>query len=94
MASRKIGQILVDLGFLTDEQLEIVLEEQEQQPGMLFGKIAEDMQLISDEQLIEALAEQHGMKTVSLEGVRVRQGSAGDGQRDHGPVVSHHAAGV
>ena len=28
--ARRIGQIVVDLGFLTDEQLEIVLEEQEQ----------------------------------------------------------------
>ncbi len=67
MALRRIGQILVDLGFLTDEQLEIVLEEQEQQPGTLLGKIAEDMQLITDEQLIQALAEQMGMQTVSLE---------------------------
>ena len=67
MAPRRIGQILVDLGFLTDEQLEIVLEEQEQQPGALFGKIAEDMQLITDEQLIQALAEQMAMQTVSLE---------------------------
>ena len=67
MAPRRIGQILVDLGFLTDEQLEIVLEEQEQQPGALLGRIAEDMQLITDEQLIQALAEQMGMQTVSLE---------------------------
>ena len=67
MAPRRIGQILVDLGFLTDEQLEIVLEEQEQQPGALLGKIAEDMQLITDEQLVQALAEQMGMQTVSLE---------------------------
>jgi len=67
MAPRRIGQILVDLGFLTDEQLEIVLEEQEQQPGTLLGRIAEDMQLITDEQLIQALAEQMGMQTVSLE---------------------------
>ncbi len=66
MATRRIGQILVDLGFLTDDQLEIVLEEQEQQPGALFGKIAEDMQLITDEQLIQALAEQLGMQTVAL----------------------------
>ncbi len=66
MATRRIGQILVDLGFLTDEQLEVVLEEQEQQPGALFGKIAEDMQLITDEQLIQGLAEQLGMQTVSL----------------------------
>ena len=66
MATRRIGQILVDLGFLSDEQLEIVLEEQEQQPGAMFGKIAEDMQLITDEQLIQGLAEQMGMQTVSL----------------------------
>ncbi|EMI17404.1 type IV-A pilus assembly ATPase PilB, partial [Rhodopirellula maiorica SM1] len=71
MAARRIGQILVDLGFLTDEQLEIVLEEQEQQPGALFGKIAEDMQLITDEQLIQALAEQMSMQTVSLEDAEI-----------------------
>ena len=67
MAPRRIGQILVDLGFLTDEQLEIVLEEQEQQPGALFGRVAEEMQLITDDQLIQALAEQMGMQTVALE---------------------------
>ena len=67
MAQRRIGQILVDLGFMTDEQLEIVLEEQEQHPGTRLGKIAEDMQLITDEQLIQGLAEQMGMQTVSLE---------------------------
>ena len=67
MASRRIGQILVDLGFLSDDQLKIVLEEQEQQPGTLLGRLAEDMQLITDEQLIQALAEQLSMQTVSLE---------------------------
>ena len=67
MAPRRIGQILVDLGFLTDEQLEAVLEEQEQQPGALFGRVAEEMQLITDDQLIQALAEQMGMQTISLE---------------------------
>ena len=45
----------------------MLLEEQEQQPGALLGKIAEDMQLITDEQLIQGLAEQMGMQTVSLE---------------------------
>jgi type IV pilus assembly protein PilB len=69
MAVRRLGQILVDLGFLTDEQLEGVLEEQQQQPGALLGKIAEDMGLITDDQLSQALAEQMGMQVVSLEGV-------------------------
>lgn len=66
MAVRKIGQILVDLGFLTDDQLEAVLQEQQQQPGTLLGKVAEDMGLITDEQLVQALAEQMRMQTVSL----------------------------
>ena len=71
MAPRRIGQILVDLGFLTDEQRDIVLEEQEQQPGALFGKVAEDMQLITEEQLIQGLAEQMGMQTISLEEIQI-----------------------
>ena len=56
MAIRRIGQILVDLGFITDEQLEMLLEEQEQRPGELLGKIAEEMALITDEQLERGLA--------------------------------------
>lgn len=71
MAPRRIGQILVDLGFLTDDQLQAVLDEQEQQPGALFGKVAESMQLVTDEQLIQALAEQMGMQTVSLEDAKI-----------------------
>ncbi|MBX3415521.1 MAG: Flp pilus assembly complex ATPase component TadA [Pirellulales bacterium] len=66
MAIRRLGQILVDLGFITDEQLEMLLEEQQQRPGMLLGKVAESMSLISDEQLAQALAEQMGMQAISL----------------------------
>jgi type IV pilus assembly protein PilB len=66
MATRKIGQIFVDMGFITDEQLQLLLEEQQQQPGALLGKLAEDMQLITDEQLAQALGEQMNMKVVTL----------------------------
>ncbi|NLF68034.1 MAG: Flp pilus assembly complex ATPase component TadA [Candidatus Anammoximicrobium sp.] len=66
MAIRRIGQILVDLGFITDEQLEMLLEEQEQRPGELLGKIAEEMGLITDDQLAQALAEQMHMQVVNL----------------------------
>ena len=68
MAVRRLGQILVDLGFIADEQLEMLLEEQNQHPGQLIGKIAEDMGLITDDQLIQALAEQFNMQTVDIEG--------------------------
>lgn len=68
MAVRRIGQILVDMGFVTDEQLEMLLEEQSQHPGQLLGRIAEDMGLITDDQLIQALGEQFNLQTVDIEG--------------------------
>ncbi|MCY2981784.1 MAG: ATPase, T2SS/T4P/T4SS family [Planctomycetota bacterium] len=66
MSSRRIGQIFVDMGFMTDEQLQLLLDEQQQQPGALLGKLAEDMSLITDDQLAQALGEQQNMKVVSL----------------------------
>lgn len=71
MAIRRIGQILVDLGFITDEQLEVLLEEQQTQPGEKLGKIAEEMGLVTDDQLAQALAEQMSMKVVDLSDTRV-----------------------
>lgn len=66
MAMRRLGQILVDLGFITDEQLEMLLEEQQNRPGELIGKVAESMGLVSDDQLAQALAEQMNLKVISL----------------------------
>ncbi len=66
MAIRRIGQILVDLGYITDEQLEMLLEEQQQQPGEQLGKIAEEMGLVTDEQLAQALAEQMNLQVIDL----------------------------
>lgn len=66
MVVRRLGQILVDLGFITDDQLQVALDEQQQRPGALLGKIAEDLGLITDAQLAQALAEQMGMQTVEL----------------------------
>ena len=71
MALRRIGQILVDLGFITDDQLETLLEEQRQRPGELLGQIAMSMELINDEQLAHALAEQMGMQVVNLSEVAI-----------------------
>ncbi|MCA9171188.1 MAG: Flp pilus assembly complex ATPase component TadA, partial [Planctomycetales bacterium] len=66
MAIRRIGQILVDLGFINDEQLEMLLEEQRRHPGELLGKIAEEMGLVTDDQVTLALAEQMSMQVVKL----------------------------
>lgn len=64
--ARRIGQILIDLGFIDDDQLEVILEEQLQQPGEQLGKVAEDMGLITDQQLCQAIAEQFNMQVVHL----------------------------
>jgi type IV pilus assembly protein PilB len=67
MAQRKLGQILVDLGYLSEDQLWDVLEEQKQSPGEVIGQVAIRMGLVTDEQVTEALAEQWGMPVVNLQ---------------------------
>ena len=66
MAQRRLGQILVDLGHLTEDQLWDVLEEQKQSPGEVIGQVAIRMGLVTESQITEALAEQWGMPVVDL----------------------------
>ncbi len=66
MAMRRIGQILVDLGHLTEEQLEAVLEEQQTRPGELFGSIAVAMSMVNEDQVVLALAEQLGLQIINM----------------------------
>jgi type IV pilus assembly protein PilB len=73
MAHRRIGQVLVDLGFITDEQQELLVDEQHEHPGQLLGKVAVDMGLISEDQLIQALAEQLSLQTVSVSDVTIKK---------------------
>jgi type IV pilus assembly protein PilB len=71
MALRRIGQILVDLGFISDIQLDMLLEEQQQRSGELLGQIALSMGLINDDQLAQALAEQMGLQVVTLSEIAI-----------------------
>ncbi|MEP3482167.1 MAG: GspE/PulE family protein [Fuerstiella sp.] len=65
MPQRKIGQILVDLGYLNDDQLWDILEEQKQSSGLL-GQVAVRMGMVTEDQVTEALAEQWGMPVINL----------------------------
>jgi len=67
MAQRKLGQILVDLGYLTEDQLWDVLEEQKQSPGEVIGQVAKRMGMVTEAQITEALADQFGMPVVNLD---------------------------
>ncbi len=66
MAKRRLGQILVDLGYINEDQLWDVLEEQKKSPGEILGQVAVRMGLVSEAQLSEALAEQWGMQVINL----------------------------
>ena len=65
MALKRIGQILLDLGFIDEQQLETMLEEQPSRAELL-GRIGVSLGFYSDDQLGEALAEQWGTTFVSL----------------------------
>ncbi len=71
MAIRKIGQIMVDLGFIDEDQLDMLLDEQQQRPDELLGQIAISLGLINDGQLAQALAEQMNLPIVHLADVVV-----------------------
>src|SRR5436190_846595 len=67
MAQRRLGQILVDLGYLNEDQLWDLIEEQKQSAGEVIGQVAIRMGLVTQDQVTEALAEQFGMPVVNLE---------------------------
>ena len=66
MALKRIGQILVDLGLVDDNQLATMLEEQSSRGGELLGGVGVSLGFYTDEQLGEALAEQWGTTFVTL----------------------------
>ena len=66
MTLRRIGQILVDLGFLNEDRVKVILEEQRQRPTELFGQVAIGMGLLTEEHLVQGLAEQMGLQVISL----------------------------
>ena len=73
MAHRRIGQVLVDMGFITDEQQELLVDEQHEHQGQLLGKVAIDMGLINEEQLVQALAEQLSLSTTSVAEITIKK---------------------
>ena len=65
MALKRLGQVLLDLGLVDEQQLETMLEEQANR-GDLLGKVGLALGFYADEQLGEALAEQWGTTFVTL----------------------------
>jgi type IV pilus assembly protein PilB len=64
--AKRIGQILIDLGLIDEQQLATMLETQAAGAGELLGKVGMALEFFTDEQLGEALAEQWGTTFVTL----------------------------
>jgi type IV pilus assembly protein PilB len=63
--SKQLGQILIELGYITSEQLEVALEEHRKTPKSL-GRVLIDLGMIKESDLVRALAEQVGLEFVDL----------------------------
>jgi type IV pilus assembly protein PilB len=65
--ARRLGTILVDMGYLDEDKLWSVLEEQKRGGGTeLIGKVAVRLGLVTEDQLLKALGEMYGMKVAKL----------------------------
>src|SRR6516225_4524598 len=64
--ARRLGTILVDMGYLDDEKLWSVLEEQKRSENELLGKVAVRMGVVKEDQVLKALGEQLQMKVIKL----------------------------
>src|SRR3954447_11761275 len=63
--SKQLGQILIELGYITAAQLEAALEEHRNTPKSL-GRVLIDLGMIKESDLVRALAEQVGLEFVDL----------------------------
>ena len=70
-SGRRIGQVLVDLGYLDDDQLWEVLEEAKN-AGIMMGQAAIARGLITELQLYQALAEQFNLKLLNMEEIKTQ----------------------
>ena len=64
--TRKLGQVLVDLGFIDEAQMEQFFEEARTKELSL-ERVVLDSGLVNEDQMLQALAEQNGMRIVNLD---------------------------
>jgi type IV pilus assembly protein PilB len=69
--ARRLGTIMIDLGYIDEEALWKVLEEQKRTGTELLGKVAVRMGLVKEDQVLRALGEQLGMKVVKLADITI-----------------------
>ncbi|MGN0429563.1 MAG: GspE/PulE family protein, partial [Acetatifactor sp.] len=64
---KRLGEVLVESGYLTPDQIDDALAEQKKRNnGMKFGDLLIDMGLVTDGQIVTALCQQLGYEEVNL----------------------------
>jgi len=66
----KLGELLVRVGLISDEQLDLALDEQIRTGGKL-GEVLAHSLILTEDQIAEALAEQKGLAHINLAGVDI-----------------------
>lgn len=66
VSHKRVGEILIDKGFLRQEQLEKALQVQRESSGLRLGQTLIRLGLITEDQLAECLAQQLGVPYISI----------------------------
>lgn len=66
VGGRKLGQVLIDLGFIDDDQLWEILDEGKNTNAQI-GQVALSRGLVTEDQLLQALADQFGLRVLNPE---------------------------
>ncbi len=68
LAPRRLGDVLLDRGYLAEEELSHALEMQRKDNrGRLLGEILVELELCSEDQIVECLAKEYGVPYAKLE---------------------------
>ena len=70
MARKKLGEMLVEAGVISDQALRMALAEQRRWGGTL-GRTLVDMKAISEQELVAALSQQLALPTVDLDNLEI-----------------------
>ena len=68
---KRLGELLVDAGAVSQEQLESALAEQKKKTGQKLGTVLIDMGFITEDQMLDALTSQLGYPRVNLREFKV-----------------------
>lgn len=70
---KRLGELLIDAGVLTQENLDKALEEQKKSKGLKLGSVLVDMGIVSEWQMVRALCDQLGYEEVRLSTLRISE---------------------